>query len=396
MGSAWSRLSRACALFLAMTGLGACVAQPNPYAYNPPLAIGQPQPLPYSAGRRIAVLVPLTGGNASVGQSMVKGAQLATDDGPPQLQTQDTGGTPDGAARAAQAALAGGAGLILGPLTASETGAVAPVARAAGVPVLAFTSDRAQAQPGLWTMGITPAQQVRTLVLAVRAENKTRLAAVLPSNPFGDALADGLAEATTTLGLPPAQIARYQGGLPAVENALREVVGTPSPGVPGAALPPSPPPIDALLLGTTGDLTVQAIPLLNQYGLGPDRVRLLGTALWARDAARLSGIAGAWYAAPDPALRSVFEQRYTQRFGAPPTPFASIAFDSAGAARSAATPNGFDVNALLRLEGFAGADGVFVLLPDGRVRRGLAIFEIGPNGTHVRQPGPRSLNLPGS
>ena len=65
------------------------------------------------------------------------------------------------------------------------------------------------------------------------------------------------------------------------------------------------------------------------------------------------------------------------------------------AARATATPGGFNPNVLTRPEGFAGADGVFVLLPDGRVRRGLALFEIGANGAHVRQPGPRSLTAPG-
>jgi len=157
MRSAWSRLSRACALLFALAALGACVAQPNPYAYNAPAPGSQPA-LRNPAGHRIAILLPLTGSSADLAQSMLKAAQLAAGaPGGPPLDSHDTGGSPEGAARAAQAALGGGAGIILGPLTAAETAAVAPVARAAGVPVLAFTSDRAQSQPGVWTMGITPA-----------------------------------------------------------------------------------------------------------------------------------------------------------------------------------------------------------------------------------------------
>ncbi|HYZ63231.1 MAG TPA: penicillin-binding protein activator [Acetobacteraceae bacterium] len=348
--------------------------------------------MPVPEGRRLAILVPLTGGSGDVGQSMLKAAQLAVDGpGAPPVDSHDTGGRPEGAARAAQAALGAGAGILLGPLTAGETAAVAPIARQAGVPVLAFTSDRAQAQPGVWTMGITPAQQVRTLVRAVQADNKTRIAAVLPANAFGDALAQGLLEAAGEAGLPPPPIFRHPPNIAGVEAALKEAAGNP------ATTPPTdPPPVDALLLGISGDLLQQAIPLLGKYGLGTDRVRLLGTTLWAREAPRLSAIAGAWYAAPDPAMRRPFEQRYAARFGAPPRDFASIAFDAAGAARAASTPNGFDVNALLRPDGFAGADGVFVLLPDGRVRRGLAVFEIGPGGSRVRQPGPRSLTAPGA
>src|SRR3954453_22434907 len=124
MGAGWSRLSRACALLLAMTGLGGCVAQSGPYAYTPPLQLGQSQPnqaaLPPPAGRRVAILLPLTGSGAELGQSMLKAAQHANDGpGAPALETEDTRGTPDGAAQAAQAALSAGAGIILGPLTAN-------------------------------------------------------------------------------------------------------------------------------------------------------------------------------------------------------------------------------------------------------------------------------------
>ena len=121
------------------------------------------------AGQRVAILLPLSGPRADIGQAMLHAAQLALDGpGAPPLDVKDTGGTPDGAAAAAQSAIAEGAGLILGPLTSPETAAVAPVARAANVAVLAFTNDPSQAQPGVWTLGITPGQQVRRLVAAAQ------------------------------------------------------------------------------------------------------------------------------------------------------------------------------------------------------------------------------------
>ena len=45
--------------------------------------------------------------------------------------------TPYIGADAAKLAIAAGTGLLLGPLTTGETAAVAPLAKAAGVPVLA-------------------------------------------------------------------------------------------------------------------------------------------------------------------------------------------------------------------------------------------------------------------
>ncbi len=390
MGSRWprrmarlNRLGRALALLLASYGLTACVAQqPIPrYQVQTVLLPGQP------LGRRVALLLPLSGSNAQLGQSMLLAAKLAFD---PQsdkaFDTQDTKGTPDGAAAAARAAAAGGAGIIVGPLTANETSAVAPVARAGNIPVLAFTSDSSKAQPGIWPLGLTPGQQVRTLVRAAAASSKRRIGAILPSNPFGDSLAAGLAPAAIEAGLPPPTILRYTApsGLDAAITQLAN-----SGGAPGA-----PPSIDALLLGTTADVTLRLLPQLIAAGLGPDRVRLLGTALWARDTAGLAPLAGAWFAGPPAGALKVFGDNYIAHYGAPPRDIASIAFDAAAASHAATTAAGIDLNVLLNPFGFSGANGVFRLLPDGTVRRSLALFEIGTNGVQAREAPPEGVILP--
>jgi len=415
---------RAFTLLVAAAGLAACVADTGGVGYGRPVVIGgaagsQAGPGSAAPGRRVAILLPLTGPNAEVGQAMLRAAQLSLDQpAAPSLDARDTGGTPAGAAEAAWLALAGGAGLILGPLTAGETGAVAPLAKAAGVPVLAFTSDTAQAQPGVWTLGITPAQQVRRLVLAVQAEGKTRVAAVLPRNAFGDALASGLTSTAAAVGLTEPRVVRYSAGFAGINAALKDVSGystrrgaieeqQKAARASGDAdgrreatelgrQTMSPPPVDALLLGAAGDQLGQALPLLAFYDIGPEQVRILGPALWAREISHLSAISGAWYAAPDPAQRAPFEQQYTAKYNAPPRELASLAFDAASVARVAAESGGFAPGALTRPEGFAGADGLLALQPDGQVRRGLAIFEIDHGGSHIVQPAPGSLSAPGA
>ena len=390
MGSRWPRLtvrlnslSRALALLLASYGLTACVAQQPAPRYQAQTVILPQQP----TGRRVAVLLPLSGSNAQLGQSMLLAAKLAF--GPEAdkpFDTQDTKGTPDGAAAAARAAAAAGAGIIVGPLTAPETSAVTPVALSKNIPVLAFTSDSSKAQPGVWPLGLTPAQQVRTLVRAAAASNKRRIGAILPSNPFGDSLAAGLGLAAAEAGLPPPTILRYN-GQSGIDSAITQLGN--SGGAPGA-----PPAIDAILLGTTADLTLKILPQLVAAGLGPDRVRLLGTALWSRDTAKLAPLAGAWFAGSSVGTLKVFEDNYISHYGSPPRDIASIAFDAAAAARASSSPAGIDLNVLLNPSGFSGANGVFRLLPDGTVRRSLALFEIGTNGVQAREAPPEGTIFP--
>ena len=412
---------------LASLALTACVAQPGLSGQS---AVAPPQPsqllplpgAPANTGTRIAILLPLSGPNAEVGQALLRAAQLALatpgrNNPPPALDQYDTRGTPDGAAEAARAALAAEAGIILGPLTTAETAVVAPIARASNTPVLAFTSDSSRAAPGVWPLGITPSQQMRRLVVAMQAENKTRIAAVLPTNLFGDALANGLAAATRDAAMPDPRILRTQSNFASLNNTLKAAADydrrrgaieaqqsaarasadpatrAQSPAIGAQDVPP--PPMDALFLGETGELLGQAVPLLGFYDIGPAQLRVLGPATWAREAGRQPGLAGAWYAAPDPALRLGFEQAYTARYNAAARDFTSIAFDAAAIARTAATPAGFPIQSIIRPDGYAGADGLLALMPDGQVRRGLAIFEIDRGGAHIVQPAPQSVNAPG-
>ena len=66
----------------------------------------------------VGLLLPLTGPHARVGKAMLNAAQLAIFEIAGDqfvLIVRDTGGTPEGARRAARSALQAGASLILGP-----------------------------------------------------------------------------------------------------------------------------------------------------------------------------------------------------------------------------------------------------------------------------------------
>ncbi len=383
---------------------------------GPGSAPGMPQVVtPGRGGRGVALLAPLSGDNAARGQALVQAAQLALGNPPAvPLDVKDTGGTPAGAAAAAQAAIAGGAGMIIGPLTSGETAAVAGPARAANVPVLAFTNDQNRAQPGVWVLGITPAEQVRRLVEAVTADGKTRFAAVVPENDFGQAMSAALAQAVSAASLPQPDVHTYSGGMASINQAMRDVSGYASRRGPldaqirearshrdadgrkraaELAKQPIPPaPFDALLLADSGDRLVTLASLLPYYDINPPAVRIMGPALWADPATRGSARLGAaWFAAPDPAARSGFDAQYQAAAGNPAPGLADFAYDAAAIARVLAKGGDFSVASLCRPEGFAGVDGVLALQPDGTVRRGLALFEIQGGGPTMIQPAPTSL-----
>lgn len=371
-------------------------------------------------GSHVALLASLSGPNADRGTALAQAAKLALDlPGAPVLDVLDTKGTPEGAAAAAEAAIAGGAGLILGPLTSAETAAAAGPATAAGVGMLAFTNDPNQARPGVWVLGLTPVQQVRRLVTASMAQGKSHFAALLPANDYGRAMSAALGQAAATAGAAPPDIRTVDGNMQAANVAVRDLSGYANRRGPIDAqikaarllhdadgrkqvaelsrksIPA--PPFDALLLAATGDQLSQIASLLPYYDIDSPPVRVLGPALWANAASRGGAdLTGAWYAAPDPAARSAFDQQYTAKYGTPAPGIADLAYDAAAIARVTSQAGGFSPASLSRPEGFAGVNGVLGLQPDGSVRRALALFEIQRGGSQMIEPAPDSLAAPGT
>jgi ABC-type branched-subunit amino acid transport system substrate-binding protein len=414
-----------------LAGCAGQYPQPGGYNSNLPTLLGNQPGSPASqpaagigkTGGPVALLVPLTGDFAPVGQALVNAAKLAfASNGAPALDIRDTGGNPAGAVAAAQAAIAAGDGLILGPLTSAETHAVAPVAQAAGVNVLAFTNDSSAASPGVWTMGITPDEQVTRIVSAASAGGRTQIAGLLPDSDFGHSLGAALQTATAALSEPAPNLTFYESGFSNLNQAIRDLsdfqdrgagleaqikaakdLDTPAGNEKARELAHQqipPPAFNALFIGATqSDELAEIATLLPFYSVTAPQVQLLGPALWASIAPAMgsNGVYnGALYAAPDPATAAPFDQKYQSAYGATPPAIADVAFDSAAIAVLAAGQGGYTSGVLTLPSGFSGLDGVLQLEPSGQVRRGLAVFEIQPGAPTITSPAPNSLTTPSS
>jgi hypothetical protein len=86
---------------------------------------------------------------------------------------------------------------------------------------------------------------------------------------------------------------------------------------------------------------------------------------------------------------------FTTRYTSPPGPLTDLAYDAASLARVVVQQGGDLSASLVRPEGFVGTDGLLGLLPDGRVRRGLAVFELRNGVATIVEPAPQSF-APGS
>ena len=376
-------------------------------------------PLPGVPGGkvRVALLLPLSGQNAVLGNAMLDAAQMAlfdVADDKLELLPHDTQGNAEAAAAAAKTAVSEGARLIIGPLIAAEVDAVKPVARGAGVPVVAFSTATQLAGDGTYLMGFLPRQEIERVVGYAHSRGVSRFAVIAPSSPYGDVAVEAMRAAVQANGDTLERVEIYDPNTQDLTPSVQHLVGaTMDPAVrqkllskPGAAgkdaaaqLPDIVIPFDAILIPEGGNRLKSVAPLLPYYDVDPEKVHFLGTGLWDEPGLGTEpALSRGWYAAPPPGARADFDQRFREVYKRPPPRLATLAYDATAlAAVLARNPNGpdFSATALTNPSGFAGVDGIFRLRADGLIQRGLAVLEVHRNGNTVVSPAPTTFQALG-
>jgi ABC-type branched-subunit amino acid transport system substrate-binding protein len=322
----------------------------------------------------VAVIVPTSGSDGAIGQSIANAAQLAlADSGEKSLRlTVYDSAAAGGAAAAATRAIADGNRLILGPLLASEVRAAAPVARRADVPIVAFSNDERVAGNGVYIMGFTPDQSIERVVAQARAGGRSSFAALVPTGLYGERATQSMLAAVRRSGGRITVVEQYNRAPASVKAAATRLRGKGN--------------FDAVLIGDAGRMAAIAAPAL------PARAKFMGTELWASDKTlgKTPALRGAWYAAAPDARFNQLSGRYRARYGKSPYRLASLGYDAVLlAVRSAKNwPMGkpFPARGLVDKGGFSGVDGSFRFGRDGIAERLLEVRQVTAAGTTIVSP----------
>jgi ABC-type branched-subunit amino acid transport system substrate-binding protein len=338
---------------------------------------------------RVALILPLTGqGQSAVAaQSLKNAADLALAEAQGTdltILVKDDRGTPEGAREAASQAVAEGAELILGPLFAGSVQAAGQVARQAGRPVVAFSTDTSVAASGVYLLSFLVQAEVDRIVSYAAQQGRRSVAALVPETTYGRVAEAQFQRTAARHGLRVTAVERYPAGQPqgAVQRLAHVIAGP----VPQA---------DSVFIPESGDGLPAMAQALQMAGFDAQRVKPLGTGIWneARVHA-LPALQGGWFASPDNRGFEAFAARYRARFNTDPIRLATLSYDAvtlAVALNRARGPQRFADGTLTDPAGFAGADGVFRFKPDGTNDRALAVQEI-RNGAAITVSGaPRTL-----
>jgi branched-chain amino acid transport system substrate-binding protein len=376
------RLGAVAGLF-ALAACQTMVPRRGPAPPPTPTPVETPRPLgpdlPDDTNRhRIALLVPLSGQNAGVGQSIANAANLAVLDTGGKRIRITTYDTAAGAAGAASRAVAEGNKIILGPLLADDVRLVAPVAQRARVPLISFSNDIGVAGNGTFVMGFTPTQSIERVVRYARSRGITKFAGLTPTGPYGQRAANAFLRSVESAGGQVVSLQSFNRSAGGIAGAVSKMGS-------GSAY-------EAVLIADNGRTAAQVVPLLRRSGANDARV--LGTELWSTESAlvTMNPLHGAWFASVSDNLYRQLAVKYRARFGASPYRIASMGYDAvllvSRIAQDWRVDTEFPVGRLLDDGGFTGIDGPFRFRRDGGIERALQVEQVGPGSLTVVSPPP--------
>ena len=355
-------------------------------------------------------MVPLTGANAAVGQSIANAANMAlldSNDRRINLRVYDTAG--EGAGAAAGRAIGDGVRLFLGPLLAGDVRAVQSIAAANAVPIISFSNDAALAGDGTFVMGFQPGQSIARVVNFARTRGIERFAALIPAGVYGQRASTAFLRAVEANGGKAVAVTGFTRESTKLQAAARAVTDydarlaratkTNTTRPDGTIAPVSqrlaPVGFQALLIADSGTVASAFGPALTQFGVPPGSVLILGTELWNNEPAlkNARALQGAVYAAVPEERFGQLAARYRSKFGGSPSRLASFGYDAVLLVNSLAGrwPLGasFPRALLTNSEGFSGIDGVFRFSANGVAERGLAVEQVGAGRMTTVSAAPR-------
>ncbi|MDR1337508.1 MAG: penicillin-binding protein activator [Rickettsiales bacterium] len=378
---------------------------------------------PTSDLKNVAVLLPLSGPNATVGDGInasVEMAFLQRKHDNISVTFHDLSGNKSQKQGVITSALAANPDIVIGPVFAEDAALLRDM-KPQSLPVLSFTSDVSAIGDGVMTMALIPSQSVEIIVKEMTADNISGIIVMAPDTASGARMAGAAVQSANIYDMPVAGVFYYAEGdsdsikraaqkasmhrartaantkareiladilnretLTAVEksslNAQLDKLGKSDTlgGVPYDAV---------LFLGNAGD-TKAIASFLRYFDVAPRDAGFYGTALW--DGTELLNdfsFVGAKYAALGPQSAD-FSKLYEQVWGRKPSRLDTFGFDAAnmaiGMLHSSRAPAAY----LLDPGGYNGLDGLFRLRPTGESERALQILEITGGGAArlVRAP----------
>ena len=391
--------------FLLLLSLAACLEPPlknsvrdgvrAPAGQNPGVAAANPSvpqvsseqmvPADLPVGTiKVALLAPMSGKAEKIGKAMADAAKLGVfTEGSSNVYIMpfDTKGTAEGATEAAYAAMEAAPDAIIGPLFSDEVARVAPIARSQNVPVFAFSNDKKVGGNGVYLLGLMPDQQVERLVMYSAANGIEGFAATVPQNVLGQEV-ETMLKASASVNRKKVYFTEPYSVLSIPDYAVISTSIATKFATQGALSNST----HALMMPESGEALKRLLASLQQAQVTGSNVRFIGTASWDNpETLMLPELNNAWYSAvPFDGMNS-FMTNFQENFGYRSPQLASLSYDAVLLIAELGK-EGLHEGAIIRNDGFFGANGAYRFQANGVSERAYDVMEINNGSVTVIDP----------
>ncbi len=336
-----------------------------------------------SGSFRVAMLLPLSGNVASMGQSMKNAATMAIGDinnNNLVVQFYDTKGTSSGARVAVENAINADSDLILGPLLSDEVSAISSEAKSKDIPVISFSTSPAVLQEGVYSLGLLNNDQISRMIKYAASQGRTQLAAVLPDNQSGLNMFRSIMKNARESGVKVVKIGFYA---PDSMDFTSLVTAMKTGGVD----------FNALLIPETGNRLKAISSMFSYYDVAAPDVLFMGTSVWANTGlSKETELYGAVYPVMSIKQRNRFAENYQELFGERPNGLSIFAYDAVALASSLSRKNkSLMKQEITRSDGYYGMSGIFRVLPSGQSEHGLDVVKVTSGGESLVESAPQKF-----
>ena len=368
------------------TAQNAGIAAANPSI--PQVAPEQLAPQNLPAGTiKVALLAPMSGKAEKIGKALANAAKLGIfTEGSSNVYIMpfDTKGTSEGATEAAYAALEAQPDAIIGPLFSDEVSRVAPIARSQNVPVFAFSNDKKVGGNGVYLLGLMPDQQIERLVMYSSRNGMQGYAATVPQNVLGQEV-ERMLKASASANRKKIYFTEDYSAVtlpdyPAISTSIATKF---------SAVAPLSKDTQALVMPETGEALKRLLTSLQQNQITSDVVRYMGTASWDNpETLAMPELNHAWYTAVPFNNMNDFMTNFQENFGYRPPQLASLSYDAVLMIAELGK-DGLHEGAIIKDDGFFGANGAYRFQPSGVSERAYDVMEITNGSVTVVDPAPK-------
>lgn len=340
---------------------------------------------------RVALLLPLSGKVADMGQSMKNAAMMAIGDinnNNLVVQFYDTKSTGSGARVAAENAINADSDLILGPLLSEEVSAISSLAKSRNIPVISFSTSPSVLQEGVYSIGLLGDTQIERIVKYAVNNNRTRLAAVFPDNQSGINMFRALMKSARNSGAEVIKVGFYSPETMDFTSLVKAMRGKTFTEGEDIELD-----FNALLIPESGNKLKAISSMFNYYDVSAPNVLFLGTSIWANSSlSKETGLYGAVYPVMSLSKFNHFAERYNDMFGERPSGLSIFAYDAISLASALSGREYSIYQNISNPEGYNGMSGLFRIFENGHNEHSLDIVKVTAGGEKVIESAPQRFH----